>query len=138
MQPPGQPFPLVVFACARYLDGMEFHEIEFGSQPPVDGYAPGAFRVADVLRDGPLLLGPDGLKPWQGFADTAPVMALSGKIDVLFVGTGADIAHPPASFRAEVEAAGIALEVMATPSACRTYNILLSEARRVAIAALPV
>lgn len=117
---------------------MDFQEIEFGAQPPVDGYAPGAFRVADILRQGPLLLGPDGVKPWGGFDDLAPVLALAGQVDIVFVGTGVEIAHPPSPFRDAVEAAGIALEPMSTPSACRTYNILLSEARRVAIAALPV
>jgi uncharacterized protein len=36
--------------------------------------------------------------------------------------------------RAALEAAGIGVETMATPSACRTYNVLLAEDRRVAAA----
>ncbi|MDG1009736.1 MAG: Mth938-like domain-containing protein, partial [Amylibacter sp.] len=37
-----------------------------------------------------------------------------------------------------LSSAGVAIEVMSSPSACRTYNILLSEGRRVALAALSV
>ena len=37
-----------------------------------------------------------------------------------------------------LEEAGIGVEVMSSPAACRTYNVLLSEGRRVALALLPV
>jgi uncharacterized protein len=57
---------------------------------------------------------------------------------VLFVGTGAEIAHVPPAFRAALEAAGPGVEAMASPAACRTYNVLLSEGRRVGLALLPV
>ena len=59
-------------------------------------------------------------------------------VDVLFVGTGAEIAHAPPVFREAVEALGIGVEVMASPAACRTYNVLLSEGRRIGAALLPV
>ncbi|WP_445811201.1 Mth938-like domain-containing protein, partial [Yoonia sp.] len=59
-------------------------------------------------------------------------------VDVVFVGTGAEIAHLPADFRNTLEQAGIGVESMASPAACRTYNVLLSEGRRVAVALIPV
>ncbi len=68
----------------------------------------------------------------------ATILALAEKIDVLFVGTGAEIAHVPQAFRAGIEASGIGVEVMNSPAACRTYNVLLSEGRRIAVALLPV
>ena len=37
-----------------------------------------------------------------------------------------------------LEDAGIGVETMNSPAACRTYNVLLSEGRRVAVALLPV
>jgi len=37
-----------------------------------------------------------------------------------------------------LEAAGLGVETMASPAACRTYNVLLSEGRRIALALLPV
>jgi uncharacterized protein len=43
-----------------------------------------------------------------------------------------------AAQRAALEAAGAGVDLMATPSACRTYNVLLAEGRRVAAALMPV
>ena len=76
------------------------------------------------------------LKELQAAIKSQP--ALAGKIDVLFLGMGADIAHAPKAFRAELEAAGIGVEVMSSPAACRTYNVLLAEGRLIAAALLPV
>ena len=70
--------------------------------------------------------------------DQATRLALADTVDVLFVGTGADTAHIPADLRITLEDAGIGVEAMATPAACRTYNVLLSEGRRVALAVIPV
>jgi uncharacterized protein len=44
----------------------------------------------------------------------------------------------PRDFRTALEDRGIGVEVMASPTACRTYNVLLGEGRRVAVALLPV
>jgi uncharacterized protein len=65
-------------------------------------------------------------------------LALAGDIDVLFMGTGADVAHIPTDLRDQLEDAGIGVEAMASPAASRTYNVLLSEGRRIALAMLPV
>ena len=54
------------------------------------------------------------------------------------MGTGAEIAHIPSSFRGALEAVGIGVEIMATPQACRTYNVLLGEGRRVGVALIGV
>lgn len=117
---------------------MKLSEVTFGSQPPVDAYGPGFFRVENQPREGALLLSAKGITGWEGLQDPAPLLALADSYDILFVGTGVDIAPLPASLRDTLEEAGVAAEVMSSPSACRTYNILLSEGRRVAIAALPV
>ena len=37
-----------------------------------------------------------------------------------------------------IEDVGVGVEVMSSPSACRTYNVLLSEDRRVAAALFPI
>jgi uncharacterized protein len=57
---------------------------------------------------------------------------------VVFIGTGAEIAYIPAEFRKALEDAGLGVEVMSSPTACRTYNVVLSEGRRVGLALLPV
>ena len=61
---------------------------------------------------------------------------LTLKPDVLLLGTGAQQHFPhPRLYRALTEA-GIGVECMDTPAACRTYNILVAEDRRVVAAIL--
>jgi len=54
--------------------------------------------------------------------------------EVLLLGTGARFAFPASAILAPVYKAGIGVEVMDTPAACRTYNILLAEGRDVVAA----
>jgi uncharacterized protein len=117
---------------------MRLTEISFGTAKPIDGYGPGFFRVGGHVLHGSCLITPWDAGPWGGLADTAGPLSLVDRIDVLFVGMGAEIAHVPLPFRAALEEAGIGVEVMSSPAACRTYNVLLSEGRRIAAALLPV
>ncbi|GAA4216954.1 uncharacterized protein GGQ68_003007 [Sagittula marina] len=117
---------------------MRLNEIVFTDARPVDGYGPGFFRVAGEVHDGALLLWDKGKAVWGGMDDTDSLLGFVGEVDVLFVGTGAEIAHLPTDLRHQLEEAGLGVEVMNSPAACRTYNVLISEGRRVALAALPV
>jgi uncharacterized protein len=117
---------------------MRLTEITYAEARPIDGYGPGFFRVGGTVLRGAVLVTPWDAGGWGGFADTASVLGYAGRIDVLLVGMGPEIAHAPAGFRTALEAAGIGVEVMNTPAACRTYNVLLSEGRRIAAALLPV
>lgn len=111
---------------------------EYGNRVPVDGYGPGFFRVGGQVHQGAVIVTPQGVQPWGGMADRAALMALVGQVDLLFLGMGADIAHAPADLVAALDDAGLRVETMSTPSAARTYNVLLSEDRSVACALLPV
>jgi len=113
-------------------------EINYPEAQPIDGYGPGFFRIAGQALQGPILVSPWSVTGWGGFDDLAMPLGLVGKIDVLFIGTGSDIAHAPRAFRAVLETAGIGVEVMNSPAACRTYNVLLSEGRLIAAALIPV
>lgn len=117
---------------------MRLNEIQFGEARPVQGYGPGFFRIGGTVIEGGALTGPDGPAPWAGLNEAQALLALAGRIDVLLLGMGAEIAHPPADLRAALEDAGIGVEVMSSPAACRSYNVLLAEGRRVALAVLPV
>lgn len=105
---------------------------------PVDGYGPGFFRVGGQVLDGPVIVAPDGVRGWGGLADWAALVALAGQIDILFLGMGQKIAHPDPELRTTLDGLGIGLEPMDSPAAARSYNICLSEARRVAAALIPV
>lgn len=118
---------------------MQLNEVTYTPEAlPVEGYGAGFFRIDGKVIEGAIAVLPTGARAWCGYADTETLLAASAEVDVLVVGTGAEIAHVPPAFRAALEAAGIGIEVMASQQACRTYNVLLGEGRRVALAALPV
>ena len=117
---------------------MRLNEVVYSDAKPVEGYGPGFFRIGGTVFEGPVIAGTSGVSAWQGFDDHAPLLALAGKIDNLFIGTGAEIAHIPADLRSTLEDAGIGVDVMSSPAAARTYNVLLSEGRRIALAMIPV
>ena len=64
--------------------------------------------------------------------DMRPVLELEP--DVILLGTGEQQRFPSMSLIAAVLRMGIGLEIMNTAAACRTYNVLASEYRRVAAA----
>ena len=117
---------------------MRLNEISYTDAKPVDGYGPGFFRIGGVVIHGGVLTGPSGTLAWAGYDDSATLLDLAGTIDVLLMGTGADVAHIPAALREQLEEAGIGVEAMASPAAARTYNVLLSEGRRIALAMIPI
>jgi uncharacterized protein len=117
---------------------MRITEVEFGTGTPIDGYGPGFFRVGGAVREGAVLVLPGLVAAWTGYEAVEPILDVAAEIDILILGTGTEIAHPPTAFRKAVEAAGVGVEPMASPQACRTYNVLLSEGRRVGAALLPV
>ncbi len=54
--------------------------------------------------------------------------------EIVLLGTGPQQHFPSRNIMLSLLERGIGLEIMDTPSACRTYNILMSEGRRVAAA----
>ncbi|HJQ58943.1 MAG TPA: Mth938-like domain-containing protein [Vineibacter sp.] len=111
----------------------------------IQTYGPGRFRISDVDYDGAVLVLPQRTEAWAVAAATdiapdnlAAVIAATPAIEVLVLGCGSKASFIPPSRRAALKAHGIVLEVMDTGAACRTYNVLLAEGRRVAAALVPV
>lgn len=117
---------------------MRLSQPDFGAALPVDGYGPGFFRIGGLVHEGPALLTGRAVHPWGGLDDLAPLLALSGQIDVLIVGLGDTMRALPPAFQAALDGAAIGVEPMATPAAARGFNVLLGEGRRVGAALLPV
>ncbi|RPE71223.1 uncharacterized protein EDD53_0337 [Pacificibacter maritimus] len=117
---------------------MHINDIAFEGAVPIDSYGPNFFRVEGKVHTGPMLLIEAETPEWGGFDDIAPLLALKDRIDFIVFGTGESLAYLPKPLRDALDQAGIGTEVMATPTACRSYNILASEGRRVAVALLPV
>ena len=117
---------------------MRLNEVSYSDTQPIEGYGSGYFRIGGEAHEAPLVVLATGIAKWGGYEDVDVLTASAEVVDIMLVGTGPDISHVPANFREALEGAGIGLEVMASPQACRTYNVLLSEGRRVGLALLPV
>lgn len=99
----------------------------------------GVARVRTELRHSALLGHERLIEHWQPrcvgdltVAHLEPVFEWAPELVLL--GTGAKLMFPPARVQRAVTGRGIGLEVMDTPAACRTYNVLMMEQRRVVAA----
>ena len=106
----------------------------------VTSYAPGEVRIRDRLFTTSLIALPDRLFPdWEhGRPEELRATSLAAIIDqrpeVLILGTGDTQVFPDPAGLATLMDVGIGFEIMDNGAACRTYNILLAEGRRVALA----
>ncbi|MDO8840318.1 MAG: Mth938-like domain-containing protein [Parvibaculum sp.] len=117
----------------------------FSGQPPVDAYGDGGFRLEGQRFDGSIIVTPRGLYPWSAAAlgdVTAASLAVladaASTVDFLLIGSGEAFARLPAQAQRHLESRGLFPDMMATPAACRTYNMMLAENRRVAAALIAV
>ena len=116
----------------------------FPGQAPIDGYGAGGFSFANMSHRGSILALPSGIYAWAADParltpdDFAMVLAEKSEIDLLIIGMGPAMARPPRPVREALEAAGLMIDPMATGHAIATYNLLLGEKRRVAVALIAV
>ena len=119
--------------------------MKFALADSTDGYLIRAYSEKELVIgerrfSRSLVLLPDRIIPdWRPESfqqlmaeDFEPLVEL--RPDLVLLGTGRRQAFPsPALYRSLVSS-GIGLEIMTTPAACRTYNILVAEGRRVSAA----
>ena len=97
----------------------------------------GRVRIGDTWFGGNLIVSADTiLRDWiiadpprLTVADLAPALALEPEI--ILLGAGIAAPTPDVELMADVAARSVGLEIMTTPAACRTYNVLVHEQRRV-------
>jgi uncharacterized protein len=120
---------------------VKFH-LSTASGNVVTGLGPGWVRIGTREYRASIVVTADTVADWAPAGidalteeDFAPLLA--HRPDVVLVGTGAAIRYPHPRLTRALADAGIGVEVMDTAAACRTYNILVAEGRRV-VAALVV
>jgi uncharacterized protein len=64
----------------------------------------------------------------------APLLTADPATEILLIGTGTRHEMIAPELRAALKAHGIGIDTMDTGAACRTFNVLLGESRRVAVA----
>ena len=109
----------------------------------IDSYGSGSFRVSGVAYEGAIIVFPDVTLRWDAariedvtLASLAPVRAHGG-VEILLVGCGRRFVLLAKDLRTRLKETGIVADAMDTGAACRTYNVLLAEGRRIAAALLP-
>jgi len=106
----------------------------------VTSYGPGYVVINAVRYEQSLVVLPDRVVPdWNvpkldALASQDIVRIAALKPELVLLGTGGRLHFPDPGLLACLGAAGIGTEVMDTAAACRTYNILAAEGRRVAAA----
>lgn len=121
---------------------MQFHRDSSEGINLVTGYGKDGLVVGEQLLVPPCVITLTGLiADWRPGAaasltaqDLEPVIALAP--EVILLGCGDTLVFPSPQVGAGVNRHGIGFEVMTTAAACRTYNVLAHEGRRVALALL--
>jgi uncharacterized protein len=120
---------------------VKLHATLPGGVNAITGYGEGYVMVNGERRSSSLVVMADRIEQWRpGSFDTIEpedfqfLKELGAEIVLL--GTGARQRFPHPRYTAELAKAGIGLEVMDLQAACRTYNILVAEQRKVAAALL--
>ncbi|HEX2478740.1 MAG TPA: Mth938-like domain-containing protein, partial [Geminicoccaceae bacterium] len=120
---------------------MELTRIAPKGRQLIQAHREGGFTIAGVRHEGSVLVLPDRTLPWSvrelsavTMESLEPVTAVAASIDILILGAGATFGQPGPDLRQVLRAHGIVIEAMDTRAACRTFNVLLAEDRRVAAA----
>ncbi len=114
-----------------------------GRQQVIQSYGGGGFAIAGQRHRGDVLVFPERTVAWAGSADPsleslAAITVADADIKLLLLGLGASGGLATPALRAALKQSGIAVEAMTTAAACRTFNVLLAEERRVAAALLAI
>ncbi len=112
----------------------------------IQGYGANGFRVSGVSYDRAVIVTPANTQAWDAPAqfsdlsekDFSALTDQAGEIDVVLLGSGARGEFFPPKLRDALKGKGLVVEAMDTGAACRTYNVLMAEGRRVAAALMPV
>jgi uncharacterized protein len=119
---------------------MRFAQDSFASNS-IRAYSDGEITVNDKTINRSVIITPDLIQPWEPqHIDelTAEHCRQLGDLhpEVVIIGTGKTLKFPPPQLTVGLQMQGIGVEIMAHDAACRTFNILLAEDRRVVAALL--
>ena len=105
------------------------------------GYGDGYVMVNGTRHEANLIVLPERIEPWpvaafDALAEEHFALLAALKPEVVLLGTGSRLRFPHPRLTVALARARIGLEVMDLKAACRTFNILVAEERKVAVALL--
>ena len=123
---------------------MEIEELRgAGHRQVIQAYGGGGFRISDRTWTGSVVVFVDRTVAWsplraedidaEGLARAA---AVEPALEILLLGCGPALAALPPTLRGRLGEGGPVIDAMDTGAACRTFNVLAAEDRRVAAALL--
>lgn len=120
---------------------MKLHAAGPSTANAVTGYGDDYVLVNGQRHEANLVLLPDRILPWEARSFDALTEAdflflKNLAVEIVLLGTGKRQRFPRPQLTAPLAAARIGLEVMDLKAACRTFNILVAEERKVAVALL--
>ncbi|NDF12769.1 MAG: hypothetical protein EB060_08185 [Proteobacteria bacterium] len=112
----------------------------------IKSYGDGKFTLTNGDSYGhSIIITPEGVEEWdiESFADITEahfesLLARVNELDVVIIGTGKEFKTLLPKLQQSLRAKGLRTETMDTGAACRTYNVLLAEERRVAAALIAI
>lgn len=124
---------------------MDISPRALGDRQLIQSYGEGRFRISGTVHDGGVLVFPERTLPWpvasiRGVTvdSLAEVTAAEPAVEILLLGCGSRFETIPAALKEALREAGVMIDSMDTGAACRTYNVLVSEGRRVAAALIAI
>jgi uncharacterized protein len=120
---------------------VKLHASVAGSLNVITSYGDGFVAVNGVRHEANLLVLPEQVMPWNAPSfedlDEAHFTALAAMpLEVVLLGTGAKLRFPHPRITRALTDARVGVEVMDLGAACRTFNVLVAEGRKVAGALL--
>ena len=120
---------------------MKLHASGASGVNTITGYGEGYVMVNGARRSSSVVVMPDRTEDWPvtRFADLRAedfAFLRDLQAEIVLLGTGPRQRFPDPRLTAALANAGVGLEVMDVQAACRTYNILVAEERKVAAALL--
>jgi len=120
---------------------VKLHASTPGAANTITGYGDDYVMVNGARRDASVIVTAEQVLPWRATSFDAlsaeDFQELSQlHAEIVLLGTGPRQRFPHPRLTTSLGAARIGLEVMDLKAACRTYNILVAEERRVALALL--
>lgn len=109
----------------------------------IQSYGGGTFKINGRLYHSPIMVLPEQVIAWDvggdaiGVHSFAQAAAMADDLDVVLLGTGERMEFIPPAVRGALKDKGVTIDAMDTGAACRTYNVLMAEGRRVAALLMP-
>ena len=124
---------------------LDISPVDFEGRNIIQSYGNGKFQISDKKYAHSVLVFPDQIIPWSPIDtnnlivdDFKKVLTVGPIVELLLLGCGKTTWFLPLPLRDELKEMGLVLEPMDTGAACRTFNVLLGEDRRIAAALMLV